>query len=63
MWTNYGALLHSSMLTTDNIIQYHGGLQTRKFGQTQTWVTNVSTSADLNIEFSAGSTKNGSPVL
>jgi hypothetical protein len=34
-WTrmNYGALLHSSMSTTDNTIQDHGGLQTRKFGQ------------------------------
>ena len=32
-WTNYGALLHSSMSTTDNTIQYQGGLQTRKFGQ------------------------------
>ena len=24
-WTNYGALLHSSMSTTDNTTQYHGG--------------------------------------
>ena len=31
---NYGALLHSSMSKMDNTIQYHGGLQTRKFGQT-----------------------------
>ena len=31
--TNYGALLHSSMSTMDKTIQYHGGLQTRKFGQ------------------------------
>ena len=32
---NYGAPLHSSMSTMDNTIQYHGGLQTRKFGQTR----------------------------
>ena len=25
MQTNYGALLHSSMLPTDNTTQYHGG--------------------------------------
>ena len=31
--TNYGALLHPSMSSTGNTIQYHGGLQTRKFGQ------------------------------
>ena len=31
---NYGALLHSSMWTTDNITLYHAGLQTKKLGQT-----------------------------
>ena len=30
---NYGALLHLSMSTMDNIRQYHGGLQTKKLGQ------------------------------
>ena len=33
MQTKYGALLHSSMSTTDNTIQYHSGLQTRKLVQ------------------------------
>jgi hypothetical protein len=31
--TNYGTLLHSSMSTMDNTIQYHGELQARKLGQ------------------------------
>ena len=31
--TNYDALLHLSMSTTDSTIQYQGGLQTRKLGQ------------------------------
>jgi hypothetical protein len=36
---NYGALLHSSMSTMDNTIQYHGGLQTRKFGHNKKVIT------------------------